>query len=323
MKLRRWVLLTALLYAATLAALTLPILAIAFWDDIRLADVSAIYAEPAYWLGIGLLGLLQAIFLLLPLHIARERPERRGPWLRLAIVAGLMMGLLIFALVVSVAEAITLRPFGDDIGVTWGVWAGLGGWAFWGIAFAFYAMQNPRASTVRHTVNRLLASSVTELLVAVPSHVYVRHKNYCCAGFGTFVGIAVGLSVMLFAFGPGVFLLFVARVKALRGPLVKVQDLPRVAEPLLKPHAKDAVFFAGAALVFLLLPLPVIGLRLEATVALSATCFMAALVFAGASLVRGVRAWRQREPWWGLPLALSAMLAEAAIMAIWWGIRNL
>jgi hypothetical protein len=46
--------------------------------------------------------------------------------------------------------------------------------------------------------------------------VVARHRDYCCAGFSTFAGIASGLAVLLFAFGPGVFLLYFARWKQLR-----------------------------------------------------------------------------------------------------------
>ena len=61
----------------------------------------------------------------------------------------------------------------------------------------------------------LLKGSILELLVAVPTHIVARARDYCCAGFWTFFGIAFGVSVMLFSFGPGVFFLFAARWKRL------------------------------------------------------------------------------------------------------------
>jgi hypothetical protein len=60
----------------------------------------------------------------------------------------------------------------------------------------------------------LVAGSILELLVAVPAHVLARSRSYCCAGAGTFWGIATGISVMLLAFGPAVFVLFARRYKA-------------------------------------------------------------------------------------------------------------
>ena len=62
----------------------------------------------------------------------------------------------------------------------------------------------------------LLRGSILELLVAVPSHVVSRSRGDCCAPMGTFWGIVTGLSVMLLAFGPGVYFLFVARMTRLR-----------------------------------------------------------------------------------------------------------
>jgi hypothetical protein len=49
----------------------------------------------------------------------------------------------------------------------------------------------------------------------VPTHIVARARDYCCAGFYTFLGIAFGVAVMLFSFGPGVFFLFAARWKRL------------------------------------------------------------------------------------------------------------
>jgi hypothetical protein len=84
-------------------------------------------------------------------------------------------------------------------------------WAMWG--WVFYRMtlsDGPEALGAR--LRRwLLRGSILELLVAVPSHVIVRHKENCCAPLGSFWGITTGLTVMLLCFGPGVFFLFAER----------------------------------------------------------------------------------------------------------------
>jgi len=61
----------------------------------------------------------------------------------------------------------------------------------------------------------LLKGSVLELLIAVPTHIVARYRDYCCAGFMTFIGLTMGVSVMLFAYGPAVFFLFAERWKRL------------------------------------------------------------------------------------------------------------
>jgi hypothetical protein len=61
----------------------------------------------------------------------------------------------------------------------------------------------------------LLKGSILELLIAVPTHIIARYRDYCCAGFMTFIGLTMGISVMLFSFGPAVFFLYVERWKRL------------------------------------------------------------------------------------------------------------
>ncbi len=62
----------------------------------------------------------------------------------------------------------------------------------------------------------LLKGSILELLVAVPTHLVARSRNYCCAGFMTFIGLTMGISVMLFSFGPAIFFLYADRWKRLQ-----------------------------------------------------------------------------------------------------------
>ncbi len=91
-----------------------------------------------------------------------------------------------------------------------------GFWAIWAMIFhRFLKADSPDALLDRLT-RWLLRGSVLELLVAVPSHIIVRRREDCCAPIGTFWGIAMGISVMLLCFGPGVFFLFAERCERLR-----------------------------------------------------------------------------------------------------------
>jgi len=88
-------------------------------------------------------------------------------------------------------------------------------WFIWTVVFRSIA-KGDDAETLLKRVNRwLLRASILELLVAVPSHIIVRHRDDCCAPAGTFWGIATGISLTLLCFGPGVFFLFMERFKRL------------------------------------------------------------------------------------------------------------
>ena len=76
-----------------------------------------------------------------------------------------------------------------------------------GGSFDFYGLADPGSLIDKSRIK----GSVLELLIAVPTHIVARHRDYCCAGLLTFIGLAMGVSVMLFAFGPVVLLLFAQR----------------------------------------------------------------------------------------------------------------
>ncbi|MBU6409324.1 MAG: hypothetical protein KGR98_02950, partial [Verrucomicrobia bacterium] len=89
-------------------------------------------------------------------------------------------------------------------------------WIVWTIVFRHFADSDDPDSLLKRSVRWLLAGSILELLVAVPSHVIVRRRGDCCAPAGTFWGIATGISIMLLCFGPGVFFLFAERFRRLQ-----------------------------------------------------------------------------------------------------------
>jgi hypothetical protein len=77
----------------------------------------------------------------------------------------------------------------------------------------FYRMsryENPE-DVITRQCRYLFRGSILELLIAVPTHIVARSRDYCCAGFMTFIGITLGIAVLLLSYGPGVFFLFVER----------------------------------------------------------------------------------------------------------------
>ena len=61
----------------------------------------------------------------------------------------------------------------------------------------------------------LVAGSVLELLIALPSHVIVRRRYGCTGPEVTAFGVATGLVILLMSLGPGVLFLYRARMRRL------------------------------------------------------------------------------------------------------------
>src|SRR6266568_917308 len=251
---KRWAVLTVSLYGAVLALLTVPVVFVLFLGKseqgavtplMSLADVLSWYKEWGYWVWLAVMLAGQALLLVVPVGLAERRPPaRRGLWVP-TLTASFLVANVFFGAVLSIACA----ALGDGAGsaLEWlgkrifenplwshptqqltqaangdaAVWRGIAStivllWIIWGVVFYRYARaDDPQALTKRAT-RWLLRGSILELLVAVPSHIVVRHRNDCCAPIGTFWGIVTGISIMLLSFGPGVFFLFVERCQRLR-----------------------------------------------------------------------------------------------------------
>lgn len=156
--------------------------------------------------------------LFVPVRVASRRPvTRRSLWIPL-LGSSLLAALLAFGGSFALAEWLSgtidfeelMFPviFGTT-GAVWLAWT----FVFWALSYD----RTPDAVAVR--LHRwLLAGSVLELLIAVPTHIVVRRRDECCAGLGTGLGICAGIIVMLLAFGPSVAFLYYKRWKQVRRP---------------------------------------------------------------------------------------------------------
>jgi hypothetical protein len=215
---KRWAWITVALYLLAFLGLTVPVVLAAFhWGpkqgSMDLAAALGLYKSGWYWLWFAVAGAGQFLLLAVPVAAAEGRPEARRP-LRVSVVTA--------AFLLGAISAIGLTA------LTAGVWGDKGfelrgllvclllAWAAWGYLFHRFAQEGDPEALTRRLTSWLLRGSILELLVAVPSHVIVRRRQDCCAPIFTFWGIAAGLSVMAMCFGPGVFYLFVERMKRLR-----------------------------------------------------------------------------------------------------------
>ena len=148
----------------------------------------------------------QAVFILIPGTINLCRPIRRRRLVAPVIIASLMMTVLIIALFVSIIELLNIG------GASWLNYVsfliiGLS-WIGWGIVFFIRYKETERYKALKGLISTMIAGSLIELLAAIPSHIIVSRRPGCFVGIGTACGIGGGIMVMLWAFGPGIILLF-------------------------------------------------------------------------------------------------------------------
>jgi hypothetical protein len=211
---KRWGYTVAVLYALVLVIAMPPLYLAAFAPTISFARALDSWSDWQFWALIALLFAAQALFLLLPVRVASRRPVSRMTILVPLLVSGLMAALLAVGVACSLLE-FAYGPHTPQLWQLVPLCAGLVAWAAWGLYFWRASASRSGEDVVRAQCRALVKGSVLELLIAVPTHVVARYRDYCCAGLMTFVGLACGIAVMLFAFGPGVFFLYVERWRRL------------------------------------------------------------------------------------------------------------
>ena len=152
------------------------------------------------------------------MRVASRRPiTRRSLWIPL-LGSGLLAALL------AIGGGVALVEFANGAGESSGqfmpVVFGTAGavWLGWTLVFWLMSWRRTTDAVGARLHRWLLAGSVLELLVAVPTHVVVRRREECCAGVGTAFGICAGVAVMVMAFGPSVAFLYYRRWKQIRRP---------------------------------------------------------------------------------------------------------
>jgi hypothetical protein len=150
--------------------------------------------------------------LFVPVRVASRRPvTRRALWIPL-------LGSATLAALLGLGGALAITEYAKlDDRFTWIVFA-TGGvvWVAWTCLFWLLSLNRGPDSVATRLHRWLLAGSVLELLIAVPTHLVVRRRTECCAGIATGIGICAGVAVMLLAFGPSVGFLYYRRWKQVR-----------------------------------------------------------------------------------------------------------
>ena len=210
---RRWAVLVILLYFFILMGLTAPLILISFYPMSNSREALIPFFDWMYWALLGVMIGGQAVMLLVPVELAMGRPTTRRSVLWPVLASGLMMGLLGVGATVSIDEFVRQGNAVSNAALPLAI--GIAVWALWSMAFYRAGRYAAPMDVIGKQCRYLLRGSILELLVAVPTHIVARARNYCCAGVYTFLGIAFGVSVMLFSFGPAVFFLFAQRWRRL------------------------------------------------------------------------------------------------------------
>lgn len=151
----------------------------------------------------------QALFVFSAGTINLCHPIQRRRLLAPVIIASLMMTALVGATFVSLIE---LFKVDEESTTTWIFLALISvSWIVWSIVFFVRYKDVNRYATAKGLISAILAGSLLELLITIPSHIAVSKRPGCFVGLLTASGITSGIVVMLWAFGPGIVLMFLRR----------------------------------------------------------------------------------------------------------------
>ena len=167
-----------------------------------------------FWIFCAVVIISQILLLIMPVRIVKQRPKpQRGLW-PTAIAAAALFAIVVLGIVWSIVAAVSGDFAIEGIVLLIALIFLLLNWIVWSCIFRAFARNTNPHSYIRRLMKWLLRGTILELLVAVPSHVIVRHKDVCCAHGVTAAGIATGLAIMLISFGPGIYFLYAERIKS-------------------------------------------------------------------------------------------------------------
>jgi hypothetical protein len=94
-----------------------------------------------------------------------------------------------------------LRPIAvwSVILVIWGIWT----WIFF-----IYWRQGDRYTQLGKMIRGLVAGSILKTIIAVPVHIWATRQRECYCCRGTYTTLILAATVLIWAFGPGIVLLY-------------------------------------------------------------------------------------------------------------------
>jgi hypothetical protein len=141
------------------------------------------------------------------------RLTSEGRPLKSAVVVASFMAMLLtvglFALALELPDWWEPGILGDSGGMV-GIWiVMLFLWVAWAWVFFVHWRQGDRYTQLGKMIRGLVVGSLLEGFVAVPAHVWATRQRECYCARGTYTTLIFAGTVLLWAFGPGIVLLYV------------------------------------------------------------------------------------------------------------------
>lgn len=133
------------------------------------------------------------------------------PMKRAVVIAACLSALISMSVLGTALELVGgwegfVKLLGNSIINFWGVIAVM--WAAWGVVFFLYWRQGDRYTQLGRMIRGLLAGSFLAFLVAVPVQITAPRRQNCYCALGSYTGLVLAGTVLLWCFGPGLVLLF-------------------------------------------------------------------------------------------------------------------
>ncbi|MHC4243875.1 MAG: hypothetical protein ACYS3N_08570 [Planctomycetota bacterium] len=81
-------------------------------------------------------------------------------------------------------------------------------WGIWSLIFFVYWRQGDRYTQLGKMIRGLVAGSILETIIAVPVHIWATRQRECYCCRGTYTTLVLAATVLIWAFGPGIVLLY-------------------------------------------------------------------------------------------------------------------
>jgi hypothetical protein len=81
-------------------------------------------------------------------------------------------------------------------------------WGIWTLIFFVYWRQGDRYTQLGKMIRGLVAGSILETIIAVPVHIWATRQRECYCCRGTYTTLILAATVLIWAFGPGIILLY-------------------------------------------------------------------------------------------------------------------